>query len=124
MKYFLAATLISISWNVFASDLHYDIIEKHKNAARKKAVLLKILALADAQDAVQNAHIKEYIGHSLFGDQWRHFRYPAEKFLLLSADEAIARNVIVAMLEKNALAEGRFDVYSFMIQHTDKTRFL
>lgn len=120
MKYFLTITLLCISWNVFGSDFDCEVLEWRKKNKTKKAVLLKIFALAHEQDS---RHIKEYVANHLFGDQWKHFTYPVEKDSLLNADQAIARNIIIAQLENKSLEEGRFDVYKFMIKHTDRLRF-
>ena len=89
---------------------------------RKRDVVIKIFSIYGGKNPI-NLPIKEYIGRYFFGDHWKHFRYPIGYTKKMPADEAIMRNAIVAELEQKCLAEGRFDVYTFMIKNTDKTRF-
>jgi hypothetical protein len=42
---------------------------------------------------------------------------------MLTADQALTRNIIIRILEEKSLADGRFYVYSFLIKNTDRLRF-
>jgi hypothetical protein len=115
MKKLLTLILLSMHAYSYGSDLEESMIH-HRD------VLLRIFELHDAKNPI-DLPIKEYVGKSLFGNRWKQFIYPIYRRSTITPDEAIGRNIIVAQLEQKALAEGRFDVYGFMIKHTDKTRF-
>ena len=125
MKYFLALFLLSIHFNCCSSGSYYDLIEKQKDTTRKKAAFHKIIHIINnqSQNSTDGVHIKTYVGQSLFKAEWKYFTYPEVTHAQLSADEAIARNVIFATLEEKAFTDGRFDVYGFLRCNTDKLRF-
>lgn len=115
MKKLLILLFLNIHAYSYGADLEESLIH-HRD------VLLRIFELRDAKNPI-DLPIKEYVGKSLFGKRWKQFAYPIYRRSKITPDEAIARNAIIAQLEQKALAEGRFDVYGFMIKHTDKTRF-
>ena len=116
MKHALAGILFTMHAYCFCSELEEALM-------KRKDVLLKILSIARGKQPV-DSHIKIYVGESLFGKTtWKFFVYDARMPQDFSEQEALSRNVIFAQLEEKALAEGRFDVYRFLICNTDNLRF-
>lgn len=114
MKKLLIAALLSIHLNCFSTDLEKSI-QAHRD------VLIKVSTIRDCKNPI-NPILNEYIGFSLFGGVWKQFTHPVPQ-PKLSSEEIISRNAILALLEKKALDDGRFDVYRFLRDNYDKTRF-
>ncbi len=121
MKKLLLTTLLTMSFNCFASE-----ISTYKQAMVKPPLLVHYVEKADALDCdiKQKSEIKDFIGNCLFGNKWESdFLLYAQTFMTMEQEGfvytiwSMPLLFTIAHILKRALSEGRRDVIDFMQEH-------
>ncbi len=119
MKKVLLTTLLTISFNCFASD---RISEIGQDLVRFP-LLVHYVAKADGLncDTEQKSNIKKFIGSCLFGDKWESDYLPAARILMTGNPNQFTGDLFtvpillqIAKIMQKAQSEGRRDVIDFM----------
>ncbi len=122
MKKVLLTTLLTMSFNFFASDR----ISETATHLAKFPVLVHFVAKADALncDTKQKSEIKDFIGNYLFGEKWELDHLPVARILMTGNPNQFAGDFFTisillqtARIMQKAQLEGRRDVIDFIQEH-------